>query len=467
MWIAQIGVAIALGHAHHSMAAVVCAETTLAAGYLGMAMVLRHGFRLDIRAMRPRDLTAVMAVTPLGAAITGLIYCGALTAVGELPPSAFMSSYAGFWIGDAAAMGIFIPATGALLRVVAAAPWRRPKIGYPLFLFAVTLIFVALIIFVSASSADRRYLFNLTYLPILLIGLKFGYDAGALTLLFVQIILLVAMDFFHIPDRQYGAYQVMMFILSVSGQALGATVSEWEATTAQLRRQQAELAKVSERATNGALAAAMSHEISQPLASIATYIVGARRLLEAGLGQDKALAALRKAEGEAGRARGIIERLRDFVAKGDLAREAVDLDELVETILRLQADAARERGVQLKRVGAESRPLFASVDPVGVEQALANLVLNAIEAAPAQGGLVTLSLVARTDQAVLTVEDNGPGVAAEIAERLFEPFETTKPRGMGLGLPLAKEIATRHGGKLTWRPLPTRGTRFELELPLA
>jgi two-component system sensor kinase FixL len=253
----------------------------------------------------------------------------------------------------------------------------------------------------------------------------------------------------------------------VSGQALGATVSEWEATTAQLRRQQAELAKVSERATNGALAAAMSHEISQPLASIATYIVGARRLLEAGLGQDKALAALRKAEGEAGRARGIIERLRDFVAKGDLAREAVDLDELVETILRLQADAARERGVQLKRVGAESRPLFASVDPVGVEQALANLVLNAIEAAPAQGGLVTLSLVARTDQAVLTVEDNGPGVAAEIAERLFEPFETTKPRGMGLGLPLAKEIAARHGGRLRWLPIVPAGARFELELPLA
>lgn len=465
--LAQIGVDMALGHAHHSMAAVVCAETTLAAGYLGMAMVLRHGFHLNIRAMRPRDLTAVMAVAPLGAAITGLIYCGALTGVGELKPSAFLPSYAGFWIGDAAAMGVFIPATGALLRVVAAAPWRRPRIGYPIFLFAVTLIFVALIIIVSASTVHRRYLFNLTYLPILLIGLKFGYDAGALTLMFVQVFLLVAMDLFHIPDRQFGAYQVMMFILSVSGQALGATVTEWEAATAQLRRQQAELAKVSERATNGALAAAMSHEISQPLASIATYVVSARRLLESGLGQDKALAALRKAEGEAARARGIVERLRDFVAKGELTREQVDLDELVETIVKLQGDAARERGVRLRRTGAENWPLLASVDRVGVEQALANLVLNAIEAAPAHGGLVSVDLQGREDRAVLAVEDNGPGVAPEIADRLFEAFETTKPRGMGLGLPLAKEIAIRHGGESTWRRTPTGGTRFELELPLA
>lgn len=464
---AQIAVHVAFGHTPHSMAAVVCAETTLAAGYLGMAMALRHGFRLDIRDMRPRDLTAVMAVAPLGAAITGLVYCGALMGVGELRPSAFLSSYAGFWIGDAAAMGVFIPATGALLRVVATAPWRQHRLGYPLFLFAVTLIFIALIILVSASTVHRRYLFNLSYLPILLIGLKFGYDAGALTLLFVQVFLLVAMELFQIPDTQFGAYQVMMFILSVSGQALGATVTEWEATTAQLRRQQAELAKVSERATNGALAAAMSHEISQPLASIATYIVGARRLLEAGLGQDKALAALRKAEGEAARARGIVERLRDFVAKGEISREAVDLDYLVETIVKLQSDAARERGVWLHRADADRRPLLALVDRVGVEQALANLVLNAIEAAPARDGMVLVSLTESGGRAVLGVEDNGPGVASEIADRLFEAFETTKPRGMGLGLPLAKEIATRHGGDLTWRPLPTGGTRFELELPLA
>jgi two-component system sensor kinase FixL len=158
--------------------------------------------------------------------------------------------------------------------------------------------------------------------------------------------------------------------------------------------------------------------------------------------------------------------VRDFVATGDIVRERVDLDELVENILRLETDAARARGVALRRVGSRLA-IQANVDRVGVEQALANLVLNAIEAAPASEGEVRVSLLQMGELALLTVDDNGPGVDPEIADRLFEPFETTKLRGMGLGLPLAKEIATRHGGSLTWRPASPRGARFALELPIA
>jgi two-component system, LuxR family, sensor kinase FixL len=286
-------------------------------------------------------------------------------------------------------------------------------------------------------------------------------------LLLSQLFLVGALDWYHVTDRRFDGYQVMMFILAVSGQALGAVATEWEATRAKLRSQQLELAKVSERASNGAMAAAMAHEISQPLASIATYVHSARRVLESGQSVEVALGALRKAEGEATRARLIIERLRDFVATGDMTRELVDIDELVETILRLEDDAARGRGVALKRIGLRSLALRANVDRVGVEQAFANLVLNAIEAAPASGGRVVVSLSARDHFAMLVVEDNGPGVDPEIADRMFEPFETTKPRGMGLGLPFAKEIAARHGGRLRWLPVVPSGARFELELPLA
>ena len=464
--VAQIVTDFAISHVNYSTPAVICAETTLVAGYLGMAMALRRGFGLNIRNMRPRDLIAVMAVSPLGAAITGLVYCGALVGVGAMAPGSFVGAFAGFWIGDSAAMGIVIPAMGALLRVAAAKPWRGATIGDPLVHLAVTLIFLMFVIAFSASNIQHRYLFNLAYLPMLLIGLRFGYDTAAIVLLFVQIFLVGALDWFHVIDRRFDGYQVMMFILAVSGQALGAVATEWEAARTKLRSQQIELAKVSERATNGAMAAAMAHEISQPLASIATYVYGARRVLESGQSLDIALSALRKAEGEATRARLIIERLRDFVATGDMTRELVDIDELVETIMRLEDDAARGRGVMLKRVGVQPISLQANVDRVGVEQAFANLVLNAIEAAPASGGRVAVSLSARDRFAVLAVEDNGPGVDPEIADRLFEPFETTKPRGMGLGLPLAKEIATRHGGRLRWLPVVPAGARFELELPL-
>ena len=467
LWIGQIASDQLFSEVHHPLFATVVCESTLALGYLAMALTLRNRFGLQIRSMRPRDLVAVMAVAPLGAAVIGLFYCVALVATGEAPQGEFLSSYAGFWIGDAAAMVVIIPATCSIFRVLVAEPWRRTEVGHPLFLLSVTLIFVALVIFLSASHVDSRYLFNLCYLPILMVGMKFGYDAGALMLLLAQVLLLIALDYFGVNDKDFAAYQVMMFVLSVSGQALGAMVTEWEAATAQLRRQQAELAKVSERATNGAMAAAMSHEISQPLASIAAYVLGARRLLESGQGEEKALGALRKAENEAARARKIVERLRDFVAKGEVARELVDLGELAAVILRLQSDAARERDVSLRLAITEDRPLRARVDRVGVEQALANLALNAIEAVSAHSGHVVIAVARRGGMAALSVEDNGPGVAAEIAERLFEPFETTKPRGMGLGLPLAKEIAAQHGGRLTWRPVAPRGAVFELELPLA
>jgi two-component system sensor kinase FixL len=467
VWATQIVADLFINHTRQSTAAIVAADSALAAGYVAMAAILSRGFGVTARAMQPRDLIALMAVAPMGAALTGLVYCSALWLVGEIRGPEFAGLFSGFWIGDAAAMSVLIPATGAIARLATTRFVRKADFAYSALTLCAALAFLMLVIGFSASSPERRYLFNLLYLPIIMLGLKFGYDAGAATLLFVQLFLLAALDYFQVPASQFGAYQVMMFVLAVAGQALGATISEWESATSRLRSQQAELAKVSERATNSMLAAAMAHEISQPLSAIAGYVHGARRLVEADAGRDKALGALAKAEAEAARARAIVERLRDFVAAGTIAREAVDLDRLIEQQVRLGGDAARARTVTLKRVGDRLEALHANVDRVGVEQALNNLVVNAIEAAPAGVGEVCISLSRDGATARLAVEDNGPGVAAEIAGTLFEPFETTKPRGMGLGLPLAREIARRHGGDLRWNALEPRGTRFELELPLA
>ena len=104
-------------------------------------------------------------------------------------------------------------------------------------------------------------------------------------------------------------------------------------------------------------------------------------------------------------------------------------------------------------------------DGVALEQAIANLVLNAIEAAPRAGGQVRVTLERREGRLAVSVADNGPGVSPDIADRLFEPFETTKPRGMGLGLPLAREIALRHGGALAFAPVRPHGACFTFEAP--
>ena len=118
LWLAQIAVDLVFHHVGQSFLADVLAQTTLAAGFCGLAYTLRAKFGFNVRALRPRDLIALTAVVPIGVALVGLAFCGALLLVGELAPPDFLSSFAGFWIGDAAAMCVLIPAAGALFRVI-------------------------------------------------------------------------------------------------------------------------------------------------------------------------------------------------------------------------------------------------------------------------------------------------------------------------------------------------------------
>src|SRR5262249_10299188 len=104
-----------------------------------------------------------------------------------------------------------------------------------------------------------------------------------------------------------------------------------------------------------------------------------------------------------------------------------------------------------------------------IEQVLSNLVVNAIDAASERGdahGRVIIRVKAGDKKVLVQVEDNGPGVAPEIADRIFEAYQTTKPRGMGLGLHLSRQIVQKHAGRLWWERDAPDGTRFVVELPI-
>ena len=107
-------------------------------------------------------------------------------------------------------------------------------------------------------------------------------------------------------------------------------------------------------------------------------------------------------------------------------------------------------------------------DGVQIEQVLINLVANAIDAAserPDARGRVTIRVAANASAIMIQVEDNGRGVAPELADNIFDAYQTTKPRGMGLGLHLSRRIVQRHAGRLWWEPIRTGGARFVVELP--
>jgi C4-dicarboxylate-specific signal transduction histidine kinase len=140
---------------------------------------------------------------------------------------------------------------------------------------------------------------------------------------------------------------------------------------------------------------------------------------------------------------------------------------LAERIGALCREEAAARGVEVEveRIGG-ALPLKA--DGVQIEQVLINLVANAIDAASERSdarGRVVIRVAAKANAIMIRVEDNGRGVAPELADTIFDAYQTTKPRGMGLGLHLSRRIVQRHAGRLWWEPVPTGGARFVVELP--
>jgi len=234
-----------------------------------------------------------------------------------------------------------------------------------------------------------------------------------------------------------------------------------------LHEGQSELLHVSRLSTMGGMASTLAHELNQPLAAIANYLQGSRRLLQDS--PDKRapliLDALDKAAEQAVRAGDVIQRLRDFVARGETERRIESIKKLIEEASALALVAAREKAVRVNFALDPAIDLVL-VDKVQVEQVLLNLLRNAIEAmeSSVRRELSVATIPEAGDMIAVDVADSGPGIAPEIAPKLFLPFVTTKRQGMGIGLSISRTIIEAHGGQLTVRPNPGGGTVFRFTL---
>jgi two-component system sensor kinase FixL len=268
--------------------------------------------------------------------------------------------------------------------------------------------------------------------------------------------------------KDFAILQLLMLVLSITGLLLGGVTTERLNAAQLLHEQQTELARMADFARVGAMGMELAHEISQPLSTVTTYLHAARRLLQSSVASEPVMDALIKAEGEAQRAREVLERIRDFVSNGNLDLQALDLSTLAEKIAALCREEATSRGIRIENESIRPIPPVKA-DRVQIEQVLNNLVANAIDAASERSdarGHVIIRVAAGDEAVVMQVEDNGPGVAPEMAARIFEAYQTTKPRGMGLGLPLSLRIVQRHAGRLWWEPNRPEGARFLVALPI-
>jgi two-component system, LuxR family, sensor kinase FixL len=240
-------------------------------------------------------------------------------------------------------------------------------------------------------------------------------------------------------------------------------LSERQKTEARLQELQTELVHISRLTAMGEMASALAHELNQPLSAIANYMKGSRRLLEGRSDDDTVMVreAMDKAAEQSLRAGQIIRRLRDFVARGESERRVESLKKLVEEASALALVGAKDRGVRVKFQFDPSTDMVLA-DKVQIQQVILNLIRNAIEAMEQseRRDLVLSTEAAEDGMVAIKVSDTGSGIAPEIADQLFQPFITTKPQGMGVGLSISRTIIEAHGGQMNVSPNPGGGTVF-------
>jgi two-component system sensor histidine kinase DctS len=235
------------------------------------------------------------------------------------------------------------------------------------------------------------------------------------------------------------------------------------------RQQQEKLQFTARLVTMGEMASTLAHELNQPLAAISSYSTGALNRLEADhLPVAELREALVKLQSQARRAGEIIRRVHDFVRRSEPRRETLLLRPLLEDAIGLMEPLARRHGVRIALELQEPLPTL-SVDRLMIEQVLVNLLRNGIDAMrdtpPAQRDLRVRAEL-HDDGLAISVADRGPGIEPTLADKLYAPFFTTKPDGMGMGLNICRSIAELHGGRISHQANPRGGTIFVLQLPL-
>jgi PAS domain S-box-containing protein len=236
-----------------------------------------------------------------------------------------------------------------------------------------------------------------------------------------------------------------------------------------LRHTQAELAHVNRVMTMGELAASIAHEVSQPLASIvASGDSCIAWLASEPPNLERARAAASRVIQAATQASEIVQRIRALFKKTTSATTSVDVNAVIEDTISLLRHETHRHNISLRtELDAAVPPVRA--DRVQLQQVILNLVMNAIESTATvdreSNRLLIQSTLSSPGEVLVAVKDTGPGIDAQRAERLFAPFFTTKPQGIGMGLPISRSIIEAHGGRLWAEKNEPHGAVFQFVLP--
>jgi two-component system, LuxR family, sensor kinase FixL len=433
-------------------------------GGYGLAALglLRPSLKFDVSLSSMRDLCLLMLAAVASAAIVSVLHVLLLTFAGLVPWADYTAAVLRYWVGDVIGIAVVTPfllivlTRGRLLALT----WETAC--------QVAAIFAALAIVFASTTAEQFQLFYLLFLPIVWIAVRTGLEGVSAGLVLTQIGLMIALELFATKDVNVTAFQALMLVLTITGLAAGALVTERRRAEFQLRLQQDAQARLARLGSMGELAAALAHEINQPLTAAGTYArVAAQAIASGSTRPDIAREAANKAVGQVERAAEVVRRLRALIRLGRSEIAPVAMSRIVQESIELLRPEIDRHNITIREHVSRELPLVMA-DVLQVEQVLINLVRNAIEAisgAHADRGSVHIEAVASGAGFVeVRVHDDGPGFEKEQIEAPPVPFATTKVDGLGVGLALSRSIIEAHGGRL-WLGKQSQGAVVHFTLP--
>ena len=231
---------------------------------------------------------------------------------------------------------------------------------------------------------------------------------------------------------------------------------------------QSELMQVSRASAVGVMGSTLAHELTQPLTAVTGFVEASAALIDESDGEipTRVREYMDQAVAQALRAGAVVRLVHEFTGRGDTERSVEDINAVVEEICKLATLGTATDGIELElNLAADVPPVL--IDHVQIQQVVLNLVRNSIDAlSDCETRTITVVTELKGDMIEVVVSDNGPGLPVEVRERVFEPFVSTKPDGIGIGLSICRTIVEAHGGKIALDTGTNCGAGFRFSVPV-
>jgi two-component system sensor kinase FixL len=447
-----------------------------ASAYTAAAMMARYYFAVNVNLTRLRDIVILIATGLVGALIFAIFVPLVQIVVGRFDIDDLLPSILTEFIGAAIGIAVVSP---LMLRF-----WylrRRLRLEHirsvlPEAAIFAALIGVCLLSILETSLQHGSNFFYLLFLPVIIAALRHGIDGACVILLATQIGLVFLLQRYSFDAATFTEFQAKMFVLTATALSVGAVVSErkqaqraFRDAQERLKEKEADAMRAGRFYLVSAMASALAHEINQPITAARALARSIQQILCGTTPDlpraDRNLTTLISQIDVAGN---IVRRIREFLQRGPLMSD-VDVRGMLEDLLPLIGPEAASAQISVDLVVEDNLPPLRA-DRDQLEQLILNLVRNSIDAiagAGMRGGRIRVAAQRSNGPSdlAITVWDNGPGIATDVAAHLFEPLTTSKPGGLGLGLCICWSVAAAHGGRISLEATGAGATEFRVILP--